>query len=146
MPFDPATLVARTNAGDAELITPTHGLTLGQRRLLSHLENPRAFDELVAEHVLDLAKTERDLLKLAERGLVNLHMPSPQAPAGQGTLLSSAAAAALIGDEPRRRMPWPLLMGGVALALATYAWFAMRSPPPIEKPVEAPRTSTAARN
>jgi hypothetical protein len=130
MPFDPSTLVARTNAGDAELITPTHGLALGQRRLLSQLENPRAFDELVAEHRHDLAKAERDLLKLAQRGLITLLMPSPQMPVGP-------AATVVIGG-PRRRIRWPLLVGGVAMAFATYAWFAMRSPLPTEKPGERP--------
>ena len=139
MPFDPATLVARTNAGDAELITPTHGLALGQRRLLSQLESPRGFDELVAEHALDVAKAERDLMKLAQRGLVMLEMPSPQRPVGP-------ANTAYISGGTRRRPPWPVLAGGVAIAVAALAWFSMRSPPQIDKPVEVPQTSTASRN
>jgi len=35
MPLDPATLCARTAAGDAELAAPRHGLAIAQRRLLS---------------------------------------------------------------------------------------------------------------
>ena len=126
MPFDPETLVARTNAGDAELITPTHGLALGQRRLLSQLESPRGFDELVAEHALDAAKTERDLTKLAQRGLVMLQMPSPRM-TGDGTPPATAMAGSW-----RRRLPWPMLVGCIAFALAVYKFVA--SPPPVDKP------------
>jgi len=126
MPFDPATLVARTNAGDAELITPTHGLALGQRRLLSQLESPQGFDELLAEHALDAEKTERDLTKLAQRGLVMLQMPTPRM---TGVVTPSAAA---IAGNWRRRLPWPLLVGCIALALAVYKFVA--SSPPVDKP------------
>jgi TonB family protein len=48
MTFDPATLCARTTAGEAETASATHGLSSGQRRVRSPVEDPTAFDDLAA--------------------------------------------------------------------------------------------------
>ena len=76
MPLDPATLVARTTAGDAELSAPRHGLAIAQRRLLSLLDQPLALDELAARPGLQADRLERDLTRLAEVGLVQVHRPA----------------------------------------------------------------------
>ena len=75
MPFDPSTLCARTTAGEAELATASQGLTLGQRRVLTLLENPAAVDELAEKFHLEPEKLARDLTRLAELRLVRLQGP-----------------------------------------------------------------------
>jgi periplasmic protein TonB len=70
MAFEPSTLLSRTNAGDTELRTPQNGLSLGQRKLLTFLEQPQALEEFAAGHGLPLDKLDRDLVKLASLNLV----------------------------------------------------------------------------
>ena len=76
MPLDPATLIARTTAGDAELSAPRHGLAIAQRRLLQLLDQPLALDELVLRPGLQPDRLERDLARLAENGLIGIHRPA----------------------------------------------------------------------
>lgn len=73
MAFDPATLLSRTSAGDAELRTPQNGLSLGQRKLLTFLEQPQALEEFASRHGFAPDKLERDLAKLASLGLVAIN-------------------------------------------------------------------------
>src|SRR5664279_4985701 len=61
MAFDPSTLCARTSAGEEELATPTRGLALGQRRVLTLLQSPAAVAELAQKHHLEPEKLARDL-------------------------------------------------------------------------------------
>jgi len=75
MPLDPSTLIARTAAGDAELAAPRHGLVIAQRRLLTILDHPVPLDELVARPGVHPDRLERDLARLAEHGLVEIHRP-----------------------------------------------------------------------
>jgi protein TonB len=63
-------LLSRTNAGDAELRTPQNGLSLGQRKLLTFLEQPQALEEFAARHDLPRDKLDRDLAKLASLNLL----------------------------------------------------------------------------
>ncbi len=70
MAFEPSTLLSRTNAGDAELRTPQNGLSLGQRKLLTFLEQPQALEEFAARHDLPRDKLDRDLSKLASLNLL----------------------------------------------------------------------------
>ena len=70
MAFEPSTLLSRTNAGDAELRTPQNGLSLGQRKLLTFLEQPQALEEFAARHDLPRDKLDRDLAKLASLNLL----------------------------------------------------------------------------
>jgi hypothetical protein len=110
MHLDPSTLCARTSTGDAELLKPTRGLTLGQRRTLAQLDAPRVMDEWVGSLDLDPIKLERDLFRLARRGLVALHTPS-----GQPTPVPVVGAAVLTA----RDMPLPpgatMLLSGVVM-------------------------------
>lgn len=76
MPLDPSTLCARTTAGDAELAAPRHGLAIAQRRLLTLLDQPLALDELAARPGLQPERLERDLARLAEHGLIEVHRPA----------------------------------------------------------------------
>lgn len=76
MPLDPATLIARTTAGDAELSAPRHGLAIAQRRLLSLLDQPLPLDELAARPGLQPERLERDLARLAELALIEVHRPA----------------------------------------------------------------------
>ncbi len=112
MALDPSTLLSRTTAGDAELSTPTNGLSLGQRKVLTYLEAPQALEELIAQRALDAGKLDRDLSKLAALGLIAIN--------GQRSPLASEAV--VIGPVRRSPMlrwlvPLLLLVGGVI------AWF-----------------------
>ncbi len=133
MPLDPSTVLARTAVGEGELLKPTHGLALGQRRLLTQLSDPRAFDELVEEHALDAAKTERDLIRLAHLGLVALHSPASADAASFAQPMQTDDNLLEISDNPTRRRRWPLMVGGAAALVASLAWMALRpgnAPPP----------------
>jgi len=84
MPLDPATLCARTAAGDAEMAAPRHGLAIAQRRLLSFLDQPLGIDELGGRPGVTPERLERDLARLVESGLVEVHRPSvPTIPAAR---------------------------------------------------------------
>jgi len=75
MPLDPSTLIARTTAGDAELSAPRHGLAIAQRRLLTILDQPVPLDELAARPGILADRLERDLGRLADNGLIEIHRP-----------------------------------------------------------------------
>jgi TonB family protein len=109
MQLDPDTACARTAAGESELLAATHGLSLGQRRVLTLLESPRSIASLAAEHRLDVVKLDRDLARLAELKLILLlpHGADSSAPAsdrgnpadplGVGRSLRPARIAGVIG-------------------------------------------------
>ena len=80
MTLDPATLCARTAAGEAEIAVATNGLSLSQRRVLSLLEDPAAFDELADRQRMEPVKLSRDLTRLAELRLIVLQAPSVPSP------------------------------------------------------------------
>jgi hypothetical protein len=89
MQLDPTTVCLRSFAGDDEARKATHGLSLVQRRILVLLDRPRTLVTFAALHRLEPRRFERDLLRLAELGLVKL--------------LSPAQAIALANDEPVAR-------------------------------------------
>jgi protein TonB len=157
MTFDPATLCARTTAGEAEIAVATNGLSLSQRRVLSLLEDPAAFDELAARHRIDSAKLTRDLARLAELRLIRLQEPlAPGAPAADSAVAlpplaartprattepSSTAEATgmapiVIGRDQRRTTAKYLGSGGIAAAIGLGIWFGTRTtdPPPVVAP------------
>jgi TonB family protein len=109
MAFDPATLLSRTTAGDSELSTPTNGLSLGQRKLLTYLDQPHALEELAAEHALELVKLDRDLAKLASLNLIAIDGQDTRALADSVVLGGSRTASML-----RWLLP-PLLLVGAGL-------------------------------
>ena len=76
MQLDPTTVCLRSFAGDAEVRKATHGLSLVQRRILVLLDRPRALATFAALHHLEPRRFERDLLRLAELGLVKLLSPA----------------------------------------------------------------------
>ena len=118
MGFDAATLLSRTTAGDAELAKPTHGLSLGQRKLLAFLDQPQALEELADEHALERAKLERDLAKLASLDLVAVD--------GQHSG-AAAATVALGGLRAPSMLRW--LVPVLFVVCATIVYYAMRSAP-----------------
>ena len=89
MQLDPTTVCLRSFAGDDEVRKATHGLSLVQRRILVQLGRPRTLVAFAASHHLEPRRFERDLLRLAELGLVKL--------------LSPAQAIALANDRPVAR-------------------------------------------
>ena len=76
MDIDPATVCARTSAGEAELAQARNGLTLQQRKALSLLTSPRAYAEFAAENHLDPERLARDFARLSELGLITLQLGS----------------------------------------------------------------------
>ena len=132
MTFDSSTLCARTTAGDAELATPRQGLSLGQRRVLTLLQNPAAVDELAQQNRLEPEKLARDLTRLAELRLVLLQGPTmttdPQtsAPSSPARITGSMAPVVL-GNTPRRVPMLPLMAAAAALLLAAGIWHGTRS-------------------
>jgi len=104
MPLDPATLCARTAAGDAEMAAPRHGLAIAQRRLLSFLDQPLGIDELVRRPGVTPERLERDLTRLVEAGLVEIHRPAvPTAPSARP---AAARASPGAGTSPMRPPGW----------------------------------------
>lgn len=76
MELDPTTVCLRSFAGEAEVHKATHGLSLAQRRVLMLLDRPRTLANFAALHKLEPRRFERDLLRLAELGLVALLSPA----------------------------------------------------------------------
>lgn len=76
MELDPTTVCLRSFAGEAEVRKATHGLSLAQRRVLVLLDRPRTLANFAALHRLEPRRFERDLLRLAELGLVALLSPA----------------------------------------------------------------------
>lgn len=119
MSLDPATVCARTHAGEQELAKPSRGLALGQRRVLSLLGDPCAFEELVARHALDDERLTRDLDKLASAGLVSLH--APQSAARVGTAMGVASGPGRsAGTGP------VMVLVVIGVTLVAIAWFVAR--------------------
>ncbi len=117
MVLDASTLLSRTTAGDAELHKATNGLSLGQRKLLSFLDQPQALEELSDEHSLEREKLARDLAKLASLNLVAIDGQVREA-APTGVVLGGVRAPTL--------MRWLLPLLFVVSAAALY--FVMRAP------------------
>ena len=76
MELDPTTVCLRSFAGEAEVRKATHGLSLAQRRILMLLDRPRTLVAFAVLHHLEPRRFERDLLRLAELGLVKLLSPA----------------------------------------------------------------------
>ena len=76
MELDPITVCLRSFAGEAEVRKASHGLSLVQRRILMLLNRPRTLVAFAALHHLEPRRFERDLLRLAELGLVKLLSPA----------------------------------------------------------------------
>jgi protein TonB len=148
MALDSSTLCARTAAGEAELATPSQGLALGQRRVLTLLQNPIAVDELAQRHRLEPEKLARDLTRLADLRLVVLQGPSiptapPLAPLPLAAVAKDAASMApvVIGSSARRMSMLPLVGGVAALVVAAGIWYGTRGNP---APSESPKPTAAA--
>ena len=148
MAFDSSTLCARTSAGEAELATPSQGLSLGQRRVLTLVENPVAVDELAQRHRLEPEKLARDLTRLADLRLIVLQGPSivsapPPAPVPLRPTSKEAASMApvVIGRSARRASTLPLAAGAAALVLAAGIWYGTRANP---APAEASKPTATA--
>jgi len=131
MAFDPATLLSRTTAGDSELSTPTSGLSLGQRKLLTYLDQPHALEELAAEHALEPVKLDRDLVKLASLNLIAIDGQDTRAVADSVVLGGWRAASML-----RWLLP-PLLLVGAGLL-----YFGLSAP--VARKPEAPPLKLSA--
>jgi TonB family protein len=146
MPFDSSTLCARTSAGEAELSTPSQGLSLGQRRVLTLIQNPIAVDELAQQHRLEPEKLARDLTRLADLRLVVLQgtaLPSAPAPVPDRPIPqveTAAMAPIVIGRGTRRAFTMPLAAGAAALLLAAGIWYGTRAVP---APTEASKSTPA---
>ena len=111
----PSTIVTRTEAGNAELALPAHGLSLTQRRFLTLLDTSCSVDELARRHATDAARLERDLTRLAQLGLVARDAPAPAGPPA-----APLAAVRLGPSALAHRLPFVLL----PVAAAVAAWLA----------------------
>jgi len=116
MALDPSTLIARTAAGDAELSAPRHGLAIAQRRLLTILDQPVPLDVLSARPGVQPERLERDLGRLAEGGLVEIHRPA----GSTGPMFPAArrSAAAIVLPPPPTPTVAPTLPGMLRLPSA----------------------------
>ena len=132
MAFDSSTLCARTTAGETELATPSQGLSLGQRRVLTLLQSPAAVDEVAQKHGLEPDKLARDLTRLAELRLVVLQGPTissvpSDVPAAPRIREVASMAPVVIGQGSPKR-PTLFLAGGAAiLVLAAGVWYGNRT-------------------
>ena len=144
--LDPGTICARTNAGEVELQEARSGLTLPQRKALSLLAAPQVFAELAAEHHLDPVRLGRDLVRLAEIGLIVLLVPAARSGRGDsiaGTATPHRLTTALAGTARHPAMLPIAILAALALAIAI-AWLGLRSgPAPAATPAQAPAPPTA---
>ncbi len=150
MDIDPATICARTAAGETELAQARNGLTLPQRKALSLLAAPRAYAEFAAENNLDPERLARDFSRLAEMGLITLQLgavvlaPSARpradaapvrtapAPRPKAKPVSPSVDAELrpvvLGAAPVRSPLRVALLAGVVVAVGA-GWFVLRDDP-----------------
>ena len=122
MPLDPSTLIARTTAGDAELSAPRHRLVEdGQQPALGDGQ-PVPLDVLAGRPGLQPERLERDLGRLAEYGLVEIHRPA----GSTGPMFPAMRRSAASIDLPPPPTPTvaPTLPGTLRLPSGTTA------PPP----------------
>ena len=122
----------RTRAGDAELATPSHGLSLAQRRILTLLDTPATLADLAQRHALEAARVDRDAARLRLAGLIEDVAPAAAAVA--------AAAPVRLGAPLARRLPLALLPI-VAGALAWAGWQHLAAPAGTDSP--RPRRAAA---
>ena len=165
MEIDPATICARTGAGETELAQAKSGLTLPQRKALSLLAAPRVYAEFAAENHLDPERLGRDFARLAELGLITLQLGSvtsvtiapparpranaaPARAAGAPRQKANPAAPSpsdaqlrpvVIGAAPGRSSLRVALLAGVIVIAAGAGWFALR-----DDPRATPRPEAAA--
>jgi hypothetical protein len=125
---DSSTIVQRTAAGNAELASAAHGLSLTQRRYLTLLDSSCSIDALALRHPAEPEKFERDVHRLLELGLVACVAPlAAVGKASPVTPLVARGSPAFAG-----RLPHALL----ALAVVAIAWAGWHS--------LAPRTASVA--
>ena len=150
--LDPGTICARTNAGEVELQEARSGLTLPQRKALSLLVAPQAFAELAAENHLEPVRLGRDLVRLAEIGLIVLLVPAARN--GRGDQIADTREPTFLTAAVARGLKRPSVLhiaiaAALALAIAV-AWLGLRgstapaSAPPIAPRAAAPTPITAA--
>lgn len=157
MELDPATVCVRTPAGDAELQVARSGLTLPQRKVLSLIVAPQPFAELAARHHREPARLGRDLARLAELGLIWLHVPAARAARLEAaqSFENVRRQGAMLGVARQGRWPVPAIAIAVAVATAAgISWFAWRDaltlrpapPKQVTVPAAEPARATAAAN
>jgi len=117
--------VRRTRAGDAELATPSHGLSLAQRRILTLLDTPATLADLAQRHALETARVERDAARLRLAGLIEDIAPA--------TAAVDATTPVRLGAPLARRVPLALVPI-VAGALAWAAWQHLAPPAATDSP------------
>jgi len=105
--------VRRTPAGNAELATPSHGLSLAQRRFLTLLDPPASVAEVARRHALDPVRLDRDAARLRLAGLIEDVAPAPVA--------AAVSAPVRLGSPPLARR---LLLALVPVAAGVLAWAA----------------------
>ena len=75
-PSTHSTLIARTAAGDAELAAPRHGLVIAAAAAPDHPRPVRCrWTSLPPGRAIAADRLERDLARLAEHGLIEIHRP-----------------------------------------------------------------------
>jgi hypothetical protein len=157
MELDPATSCARTAAGEAELQVARSGLTLPQRKVLLLIVEPQPFAELAALHHLEPARLGRHLARLAELGLIWLHVPAARAARLEAaqSFENVRRQGAMLGVAREGRSSVPAIAIAIALATAVgISWFAWRdaltlrpaSPKHATVPAVEPARAAAAAN
>lgn len=127
---------SRTPAGDAELASPSHGLSINQRKLLQWADGQGSLSEmaerLAAGHTVDAGKVSRDIERLEALGLI----VSSEA----GTRGAAPAAA----RQQANKSKLPLVLAGVGAIVVAGGLFAFLGNKPA--PVAAPKQLAAADN
>ncbi len=145
--LDPGTICARTHAGEVELQEARRGLTLPQRKTLSLLAAPQVFAELAAENRLEPVRLGRDLVRLAEIGLIVLLVPSARGErddrlAEAANSRSSTPAASRWGMRPAML---PIAIAAALAVAIAIAWLGLRGAPSRDlSPSVDPRAASSA--
>ena len=139
-----STVVTRTPAGNAELATPAHGLSLAQRRFLTLLDSACSVEEIASRHRVEPEKLQRDLERLASLGLVLYTAPAANDESAGPAAPAEAAAAAnddrvavhvvrLGASRAWLRLPY-LFVALAVLLLGLVGWRILASPAPAPPP------------
>lgn len=139
----PSTVVRRTDAGNAELAMPAHGLSLAQRRFLTLLDSACSVDEIAQRQRCEADKLGRDLARLATLGLVACEEPAPA-----NDPIAADAANDPMPQTPAFRLGAPraakrIALFGVPLVAAALVWLGWQQSSTSEDRAGAPTLAKA---
>lgn len=123
--MDSSTLLRRTPAGDSEVAAPANGLSITQRRILTLLDTPARFGDLPLGRALDDDRLRREVLRLAQAGLLACEMQVVTAAGPDATRSAAVLKRSTTGLTRRLSV---ILMAVAAVPLVWIGWQSSANP------------------